>query len=254
MSRPLLGTAVLVVALVAVWQFAVSVLEVSPFLVPAPADVAQVMAQLAVDPELWADAATTLYEVLVGFGLALAVGVGAGVLLGHLPFVERTVRPLVVALQVVPKIALVPVFVIWFGFGPASKILTAAILAFFPIMLNTLLGVRSVDPGHLDVLRGLGATRRQTFASLELPSTLPYVFAGAEVAIVFAVIGAIVGEYLGGNAGLGHLVIASLNTLDAPRLFAVIAFLTVLGAGLLGAVTVAKRLTIPWHDSQDSRN
>jgi NitT/TauT family transport system permease protein len=154
-----------------------------------------------------------------------------------------------VAFQVIPKVAFIPIFVIWFGFGTTSKIIMAAILAFFPIMLNVMLGVRSVDRGHRDVMRGLGASRWATFKSLELPSTLPYIFAGAEVGIVFAVIGAIVGEYLGGSEGLGHQVVTSLNSLDAPSLFAVIVLLAVLGSVLYLVVTLSKRLIIPWHDS-----
>jgi NitT/TauT family transport system permease protein len=116
-------------------------------------------------------------------------------------------------------------------------------------MLNVMLGVRSVDRGHRDVMRGLGASRWATFKSLELPSTLPYIFAGAEVGIVFAVIGAIVGEYLGGSEGLGHQVVTSLNSLDAPQLFAVIVLLAVMGSLLYLVVTLSKRLVIPWHDS-----
>jgi NitT/TauT family transport system permease protein len=125
----------------------------------------------------------------------------------------------------------------------------AAILAFLPVMTNVMLGVRSVDPGHRDVMRGLGASKWATFKSLELPSTLPYIFAGAEVAIVFAVIGAIVGEYLGGSEGLGHQVVTSLNSLNAPQLFAVIILLALMGSLLYLVVTVTKRLVIPWHDS-----
>jgi NitT/TauT family transport system permease protein len=159
------------------------------------------------------------------------------------------VQPAMVAFQVVPKIAFVPIFVILFGYGVTSKIVITVILAFFPIMLNVLLGVRSVDRGHRDVMRGLGASRWQTFRDLELPSTLPYVFAGAEVGIVFAVIGAIVGEYLGANQGLGYLVVASLNALDAPSLYAVIVLLAVLGTILFLAVSLAKRFVIPWHES-----
>jgi NitT/TauT family transport system permease protein len=130
-----------------------------------------------------------------------------------------------------------------------SKIVIAAIIAFFPVTLNVLLGVRSVDRGHQDVMRGLGASRWATFRNLELPSTLPYVFAGAEVSIVFAVIGAIVGEYLGGSQGLGYLIVISLNQLDAPKLFATIVVLTALGTILFLAVSLTKRFVIPWHES-----
>jgi NitT/TauT family transport system permease protein len=188
-------------------------------------------------------------ETVVGFLIALVSGVFIGAVLGRVLWLERAVRPLVVALQVIPKVALIPLFVIWFGFGITSKIVIAAILAFFPIMLNVMLGVRSVDPGHRDVMRSLDASRWQTFHSLEFHSTLPYVFAGMEVGIVFALIGAIVGEYLGGNQGLGYMVVVSLNALNAPQLFAVIILLAALGSVLFFAVSVFKRLLIPWHDS-----
>jgi NitT/TauT family transport system permease protein len=187
--------------------------------------------------------------VLVGFLLALIVGTAVGAVLGRVLWLERALQPALVALQVIPKVAFIPIFVIWFGFGTTSKVIMAAILAFFPIMLNVMLGVRSVDRGHRDVMRGLGASKWATFTNLELKSTLPYIFAGAEVGIVFAVIGAIVGEYLGGSEGLGHLVVKSLNALDAPQLFAVIVLLSVMGSLLYAAVTLTKRLMIPWHDS-----
>ena len=152
-----------------------------------------------------------------------------------------------------PKVALIPLFVIWFGFGMTSKIIIAALLAFFPIMLNTILGVRSVDAGQRDVMQSLNAGRWQTFRRLEVPSTLPYVLAGMEVAIVFAVIGAIVGEYLGGNQGLGYLVVATLNELHAPALFAVILMLTTVGLSCTSSSPRAKRFVIPWHESVYSR-
>ncbi|MEV1291070.1 ABC transporter permease [Pseudonocardia sp. NPDC049635] len=246
---PWVSGPVMLALLLGGWQFAVSVVGVSEFILPAPAAVGSALAELFAGPEIWGHVGITLFEVLAGFGIALVAGVTVGAVLGRVVWLQRAVQPALVALQVVPKVAFVPIFVIWFGFGPTSKIIMAALLAFFPIMLNVMLGVRSVERGHRDVMRGLGAGRWATFRNLELPSTLPYVFAGAEVAIVFSVIGAIVGEYLGGSAGLGFLAVSSLNALDAPRLFAVIVLLAVLGSLLYLAVTTAKRLVIPWHES-----
>ncbi|GAA1094914.1 ABC transporter permease [Pseudonocardia alni] len=246
---PWISGPVLLLLLVGAWQFTVSVVGVSEFILPAPAAVVGALGELLADPAIWGHIGVTLLEVLVGFGAALVAGVCVGALLGRIEWLRRAVQPALVALQVVPKVAFVPIFVIWFGFGPTSKIIMAGLLAFFPIMLNVMLGVRSVERGHRDVMTGLGASRWATFRNLELPATLPYVFAGAEVAIVFSVIGAIVGEYLGGSAGLGYLVVSSLNALDAPRLFAVIVLLAVLGSLLYLMVTTAKRLVIPWHES-----
>lgn len=246
---PWISSPILLLLLLGGWQFTVSVIGVSPFILPSPADVMVSLKSLLSGPDIWVHVQTTLTEVLVGFAIALIAGMAVGWVLGRVIWIERAVQPAMVAFQVVPKVAFIPLFVIWFGFGMTSKIIMAAILAFFPIMLNVMLGVRSVDRGHRDVMRGLGASRWATFKSLELPSTLPYIFAGAEVAIVFAVIGAIVGEYLGGSEGLGYLVVSSLNALDAPQLFAVILMLAVLGSVLFVAVTTTKRLVIPWHDS-----
>jgi NitT/TauT family transport system permease protein len=248
-ALPLISTPILLVLLIGGWQFAVSVLGVSEFILPAPMDVWRSLVDLLTGGEIWTDVWITLYEVLLGFVIALVAGTAVGAVLGRVVWLERAVQPALVALQVVPKVAFIPIFVIWFGFGTTSKVIMAAILAFFPIMLNVMLGVRSVDRGHRDVMRGLGASRWATFTNLELKSTLPYIFAGAEVGIVFAVIGAIVGEYLGGSEGLGHLVVKSLNALDAPQLFAVIVLLSVMGSLLYAAVTLTKRLMIPWHDS-----
>ncbi|MGH8868224.1 MAG: ABC transporter permease [Actinomycetes bacterium] len=246
---PWISSPILLLLLLGVWQFAVSVLGVSEFTLPSPAKVGDSLVTVLGTGAIWGHIKVTLIEVVIGFGLALVTGVAVGAVLGRVEWLERAMQPAMVAFQVVPKVAFIPLFVIWFGFGPTSKIIMAAILAFFPIMLNVLLGVRSVDPGHRDVMRSLGASRLATFKNLELPSTLPYVFAGAEVGIVFAVIGAIVGEYLGGSEGLGYLVVQSLNALDAPQLFAVIVLLAVMGSILFFAVTAAKRATIPWHDS-----
>lgn len=247
---PWISTPLLLFAVVALWKIATSTLDISPFVLPPPEAVAAALAELAARPEVWTvHARATLTESVAGFLIALVSGVVVGAVLGRVLWLERAVRPIIVALQVVPKVALIPLFVIWFGFGMTSKVIVAAILAFFPIMLNVLLGVRSVDPGHRDVMRSLNAGRWATFWSLEFHSTLPYVFAGMEVGIVFAVIGAIVGEYLGGSEGLGYMVVVSLNALNAPELFAVIVLLAGLGYLLFFAVNGAKRLMIPWHDS-----
>jgi len=247
---PWISTPLLLIVIISVWKISTVAFDISRFVLPPPEEVASTLLTLVRDPEVWlVHARVTVTETVVGFVIALVTGVVAGAVLGRIFWLERALRPAVVALQVIPKVALVPLFVVWFGFGITSKIVIAAILAFFPIMLNVLLGVRSVEPGHREVMRSLDASRWQTFAFLDFHSTLPYVFTGMEVGIVFALIGAIVGEYLGGNEGLGYLVVVTLNALDAPRLFAVIVLLAVLGSLLFFAVNGLKRWLIPWHDS-----
>ncbi|GAB3632303.1 ABC transporter permease [Microbacterium sp. AGC85] len=246
---PWVVTPVLVVAIVVIWQLVVSIGQVNPFLFPPPGAVGEKFMGLFVAPDIWSHTLTTLSEILIGFAIAVVTGVVVGVLLGKLPWLEASVRPLIVITQVAPKVAFIPLFVIWFGFGITSKIWLSALLAFFPIMLNMLLGVRSVEQGQREVMKSLNATRWQTLLQLEMRSVQPYLFAGMEVGIVLATTGAIVGEYIAGSQGLGFLVVSSMNQLDAALTFALILWLSLLGLVLYLVVNELKRFFIPWHES-----
>jgi NitT/TauT family transport system permease protein len=250
---PWISTIVAIVVMVIIWKLVIAIFDVSPFVLPQPEDVLSGVRELVNSDGFWTDVRVTLTETLVGFAIALALGLGLGIVLGRVVWLEQALRPVIVASQVVPKVALIPLFIIWFGFGMTSKIIIVALLSFFPILLNVILGVRSVDTGHQDVMRSLNSTRWQTFRRLEYPSTLPYVLAGMEVGIVFAVVGAVVGEYLGGDQGLGYRIVTSLNNLQAETLFAVILVLTLFGFLLYLAVVALKRFLIPWHDSTIDR-
>jgi NitT/TauT family transport system permease protein len=244
-----LTTPALLAAFVLVWHFYVVIFNVSKFIVPPPLAVWESLVDLLTTASTLRHTWITLYETLAGFAVACLVGVGLGTVLGKTPWLERAINPFIVATQVVPKVALVPLFILWFGFGPESKIVVAAVLAFFPILTNTVLGVKSVDAGHRDVMTVLNAGRWHTFISLELPSSLPAVLAGMEVGIVLAIIGAVVGEYLGGSTGLGHLAVASMNDYKVGMLFAVIFLLTAIGFVLYLFIGLLRRLVIPWHES-----
>ncbi|MGO1885067.1 MAG: ABC transporter permease [Citricoccus sp.] len=246
---PWVSTPVLLLIFFSIWEVSVRVMEVSELVLPPPSQIFQTFMVMIQEPSTWEHILVTVQEISVGFAAGVIIGCIVGVILGKFPIIEVTVRPLIIAIEVIPKVALIPLFVIWFGFGMTSKVIIAAVLAFFPVMLNVLLGVRSVDAGQRDVMRSLNASRWHTFVHLELKSTMPNVFAGMESAIVLAVIGAIVGEYLGGNEGLGYLVVRTLNELDAPGLFAVIIMLAVLGLTMYFIVTSFKRVFIPWHES-----
>ena len=246
---PWISTLLSIVVLVVIWKLVIAIFDVSPFVLPQPEDVIKGVKELVNANDFWSDVRVTLTETIVGFLIALVLGIVLGTILGRVVWLEQAMRPVIVASQVVPKVALIPLFIIWFGFGITSKIIIVALLSFFPILLNVILGVRSVDAGHRDVMRSLNSTRWQTFRRLEYPSTLPYVLAGMEVGIVFAVVGAVVGEYLGGDQGLGYRIVTSLNNLEAETLFAVILVLTLFGFLLYLAVVALKRFLIPWHDS-----
>lgn len=244
-----LTTPALLVLFVLVWEIYVKWSGVSKFIIPPPIAVWESFRELVMTASTWRHTWITLYETLAGFAFACVIGVGLGAVLGKTPWLERAINPFIVATQVVPKVALVPLFILWFGFGPESKIVVAAVLAFFPILTNTVLGVKSVDSGHRDVMTVLNANRWDAFITLELPSSLPAILAGMEVGIVLAVIGAVVGEYLGGSTGLGHLAVASLNDYKVGMLFAVIILLTMIGFVLYLLIGLARRYVIPWHES-----
>ena len=248
-SLPWITTPALLVLFVAIWHAYVSGTGISAFILPSPAKVWEAWKEVIVDPKTWTHTWTTIYETVMGFFWAAVIGVGGGVLLGRMRWLETTLNPFIIATQVVPKVALVPLFIVWFGFGVTSKVVIAAVLAFFPILTNTLLGVKSVDAGHRDVMTSLNATRWMIFRRLELPSALPYILTGMEVGIVLSIIGAVVGEFLGGNAGLGYMLVAKMNAYETDMLFAVIIHLTMVGFLFYVAIGAVRRFLIPWHES-----
>lgn len=246
---PWITTPLLLAALLVAWHVYVKAYGVSSFILPAPSAVWDSWMDMLASSRAWRHTWMTVYVTLVGFAWALIIGVGLGVLLGRTRWLELTLNPFIVATQVIPKVALLPLFVVWFGFGNTSKIIVAAILAFFPILTNTVLGVKSVDAGNRDVMTSLNATRWQIFRRLELPSSLPYILTGMEIGIVLAIIGAIVGEYLGGNAGLGFMLVSKMNGYETDGLFAVIIQMTLLGFFFYFATGALRRFLIPWHQS-----
>jgi NitT/TauT family transport system permease protein len=244
-----ISTPLLLAAFLAAWKAYVVAFNVSPFILPPPEAVLRGLVQVLREDLIMTHIRVTLTETLLGFAIACAVGIGLGVVLGKVRWLERAVNPFIVATQVVPKIALVPLFIVWFGFGITSKVVIAAVLAFFPILTNTMLGIKSLEPGHKDVMASINATRWDSFWALDLPSALPYILTGMEVGIVLATIGAVVGEYLGGNEGLGHLAVETMAAFEVEALFGVIVLLTVLGFALHMSIVGLSRVLIPWHES-----
>jgi NitT/TauT family transport system permease protein len=246
---PWITTPILVLLFIAAWQLYIGAAGVSALILPSPGAVWIAWIKLLQSPRAWQHTLTTVHETLVGFGIGLGVGIVLGVMIGRIRWLEATLNPFIVAIQVVPKVAFVPLFIMWFGFGITSKVIVAAVLAFFPILTNTVLGVKSVDAGHRDVMTSLNASRLAVLRRLELPSSLPYILTGMEVGVVLAIIGAVVGEYLGGNSGLGYLLISRMNAFETDGLFAVMIHMTILGFVFYFAVGVLRRLLIPWHQS-----
>jgi NitT/TauT family transport system permease protein len=246
---PWITTPLLLALLIIAWHTYVAATNLSAFILPKPSSVWEAWLDMLQSSRAWGHTFQTIYVTLVGFAWALFIGVGLGVLLARTRWLELTLNPFVVATQVIPKVALLPLFIVWFGFGSTSKVIIAAVLAFFPILTNTILGVKSVDAGHRDVMTSLNATRWQIFWRLELPSSLPYILTGMEVGIVLAIIGAVVGEYLGGNAGLGFMLVSKMNGFETEGLFAVTFQLTLIGFLFYFAMGALRSLLIPWHQS-----
>jgi NitT/TauT family transport system permease protein len=238
-----------VLIFVLAWEAYCRTSGISALLLPAPSGVAVALWDLVGEAATWRHFAITLGETLAGFVLAVAFGLALGTAVARSRMLERAVQPFIVASQVVPKVALVPLFVLWFGFGPTSKIVVAAVIAFFPVLTNTLLGMRSVEAGHRDVFRAARAGPLQRFWLLELPAALPAILAGTEMAIVLATIGAVVGEFLGGSSGLGYLAVATMNAFQTDRLFGIIVLLALMGSALHGCMVAMRRALIPWHES-----
>jgi NitT/TauT family transport system permease protein len=243
-----IGLVVLVV-LVGGWKLYVEVADVSRFVLRPPEDVAGATWRLLGEDGTWDHLRVTLWEIVAGFGAATVFGVVTGIAIGEIRVVERALSPFLIALQVLPKVAIIPLLILWLGFGSGAKIVIAAIFAFFPVTAGTRAGIRSVERNHRDLATTLRASRWQRLTQIELPSSLPSILTGMEVGIVLATVGAIVAEYLSGSEGLGWLATFYLNQLQVDALFGVIVLMSALGLVLYAAVLGLRRLLVPWHQS-----
>ncbi|MEW5424270.1 ABC transporter permease [Amorphus sp. 3PC139-8] len=231
------------------WTLYVRTADVSAFILPTPLEILYALVGMVGDAKVWHHAWITVIEAVSGFLIAVALGVFLGVAMARVRMLEWAFKPFIVAFQLIPKIALAPLFILWFGFGLESKIVIAAALSFFPVFSNALVAFRSVEPEDRDVFTILQAGPLQRFVMLELPTALPVVLAGTEVAVVMAMIGAIVGEFIGGNEGLGYLAVSYLQELRVPELFGVIVFLTLIGLALYTLIARLRGWLTPWHAS-----
>ena len=242
-----LAALLLLALLLGAWEAAVRLLAVSALVLPPPSRIAQALWQGLASGYLWPHLRATATELLLGLAAGCAIGLGAGVLLAELPRLRRLLMPYVVLSQVVPKLALMPLFIVWFGFGLAPTVVITALICFFPLLENTLTGLGQVPPAQLELFRMLGASRLQTLLRLKLPTGLPAVLAGFRVAVVLALVGAVVGEFIAASRGLGALVIAAQGSMDTPLMFAALALVSLLGLLLYqGALLVERRLLKPY--------
>jgi len=245
-----LAPAGIVLALLGLWELAArwelisDALDIEPFLVPAPSEVAEA---------LWSDRAllaenawVTVREIFAGLGLALTLGAGCALALHRFEPLRRAVYPLLVASQTIPVIAIAPILVVWLGYGIGPKLAIIALVCFFPLTVNMLDGLRSVDREQVRMMRSLDATRGQILRRVELPASLPFLLSGAKVAAVVSVIAAVFGEWAGADAGLGHLILIAQGQVQTARVFAAVAVLSVLAIVLFASLVLLERRFAWW--------
>lgn len=236
------------VVLVAAWEYLIPLLGIGDYILPRPSRIVAAMAQQFSNPLFWGHVEVTVRESLLGF----LIGVGAAVVLGtaisQVSLVEKTLMPYIVAFQTVPKVALAPLFVVWFGFGITSKIVMAAVISFFPMLVNVIEGLRAADADRIQMLTVFGASKMQIFRMVRLPSAMPFIFAGLDIGIVFAILGAVVGEFIGAKEGLGYLLLQTNYNFDIAGMFSVLIVLSVLGLAAHFIIRFAQRKFAFWAE------
>lgn len=236
------------IAILLAWDLSIRIFDIKEFLLPSPAAVYDSL--IADWDELGPNALVTLIEIMAGFGLAVVIGVATALAIVSSRIVDKTALPHIVGAQVIPKIAIAPLFVVWFGFGFTPKILVAFLIAVFPMIINSVAGLRSVDGNKLHLARSMGASPAQTFFKIRLPNAMPSIFAGLKLSITAAVIGAVVGEFIGADEGLGKVMMIANGELETALLFSSIVLLSFIGVVLFLIIDVLERVVIRWHVSQ----
>ncbi len=234
-----------VIAFLVLWEIGVFLTSAPAYLLPPPSAIFQVF--VAELPRLLEHGWVTLYEMLLGYGLAVLVAVPLAIAITASQRFDKFVMPTLLFFQVVPKVAIAPLFLVWFGVGALPKVLVAFLISFFPIVIDAAVGLRSMSTEMNDLARSMGATRMQVFAQFRLPTSLPYLFSGLKVAATLAVAGAVVGEFVGADKGLGYLLLVTNSNLETALMFATIVALTMIGLVFFYLVEFLEALLIPWH-------
>lgn len=241
--------ALLLAAVLLLWEAAVRIGGYPAFILPSPSRVGQKLVEVTLDGTLWAHMSVTLVEVLGGLALGVSVATVLGYAVAKSVTIERALSPYLVASQAIPVVAIAPLLVIWFGPGLFSKVLISALIVFFPVMVNTIAGVRGVPQDLRDLMRSLRATPWQMFALLELPAALPVLLAGLKVGATLSVIGAVVGEFAGADAGLGFMINLADGQYDTARVFVGVLALIAMALALYGAVGWLERRVLRWREA-----
>ncbi len=237
-------TLLLIAIVLAAWEGAARLLHLPTFVLPAPTAIATVM--VGRQGDLFAAALVTAEEVLYGFVLSGVVGIAVALIIARFDAFGRALYPLVVLFQTVPKIALAPLFILWFGYDLQPKVALIVVIAFFPVALDMLAGLQSVDVNLVTLLRSVGATRTEILRRAQIPNSLPHLMSGLKIAVTLSVIGAIVGEFAGASAGLGYMIQFASTQLETPLVFAALIEVSVLGLAFFYAVEAVERRYVSW--------
>jgi NitT/TauT family transport system permease protein len=255
-TRPELVLApVLLVVILVTWEWGVPYFDVPNYVLPTPSAIGVALwrgldAGFMARGGYWLHTWVTVWEVLLGFFIGSGVGLLLGTVISQFRIIEATLRIYLVAIQSLPKIALAPIIVLWFGFGLTSKVVIICLLTFFPLLINSMAGFKAVDPERLELMRALGANPWQIFWKVRLPSAMPYIFAGLDMAAVFAVVGAVVGEFVGAQRGLGTLILSMNAQMDIAGTFSVFIILAIVGIVIHKALRAVERRVLFWSGEE----
>ncbi|WP_420963411.1 ABC transporter permease [Brucella sp. IR073] len=246
-QSPLVRPILLVAVLVILWDLSIRAFAIPAYLIPTPTDVAMKMA------EEWrmllTETIPTLQATIGGFVLSVVIGVPLAMLIAYSKTVESYLYPLLVFSQSVPKVAIAPLFVVWFGFGIFPKIIVAFLLGFFPVVVSTVMGFKSLEADLIDLAKSMGSTRLKMFYKISLPNALPAIFSSMKVSVTLAVVGAVVGEFVGSNSGIGYVLQRANGNFDLPLMFSALIVLSLMGVVLFVVIDVIEKLMLPWHIS-----
>jgi NitT/TauT family transport system permease protein len=242
--RAALGSTLTFVALLALWEVLVRQLSIPAWLLPSPSAIALAMADW--QGELAGHFLITLYETLAGFALAIVISIPLAVAVVYSPILQNTIYPILLAFQSMPKVAIAPLLALWIGFGALPKIIVVFLVCFFPIVVATATGLTAVPSSLMDLIRSLSASSAQTFVKIRFPTAMPHIFVGLKIAITFAVIGAVIGEFVGSENGLGYLILVSTSQSRTPLAFGALLLLTVMSIVLYYGVAFLERTLVPW--------
>lgn len=246
-SGYLYPTIFVIIAFITWWAVTASGV-VAPYILPSPGDtLAAFTGNVAY---LWHHTLVTTWETVLGFVISVVVGIAVAIVMVYSRTLERTFYPLILFAQVIPKIAIAPLFIVWLGFGPQPKILVAVLMAFFPIVIAGISGLRTIDPEILELTSTMGASRWKTFMKVRFPAALPELLSGMKIAATLAVTGAVVGEFVGANEGLGYVILQANGNVDTAMLFAALIIMSLLGVLLFAIILIAEQILVPWHSSR----